>query len=215
MRYDAVIWDWNGTLLDDVALSVRLLNRLLTGHGYAPLEGGLEAYRRVFRFPIAEYYKDVGFDFARTPYEELAEEYMALYEAESTACPLQPHARAVLERLGRLGVRQVVLSASEQAMLERHLARYGLAEGVFAQVLGLSDILGVSKSQRGRSWMARSGIDPARTLMVGDTDHDREAARAMGTDCVLFSGGHQARQVLEGTGAPVIDDLAQLEQILL
>lgn len=215
MGYDAVIWDWNGTLLDDVDFSLKLLNRLLTGHGYAPLSGGLAAYRQVFRFPISEYYKDVGFDFSRTPYEALAEEYMALYEPGSLACPLQPGARQALAALKDAGVVQVVLSATQQEMLHRQLAHYGLAEGTFAQVLGLSNILGVSKARRGREWMAGSGIDPSRALMVGDTDHDWQTARAMGADCVLYARGHQARQVLMATGAPVIDDLALLAGLVL
>ena len=66
-----VIWDWNGTLLDDVALCARLIDTLLTRHGYAPV-GSLEKYRQVFRFPVRAYYEDVGFDFSRHPFDELA-----------------------------------------------------------------------------------------------------------------------------------------------
>ena len=161
MDVTAVIWDWNGTLLDDVAFSAALLNRQLARHGCAPLEGGLAAYRRVFRFPIEEYYRDAGFDLARTPYGQLAEEYMAIYEPESRDCPLQPHARAALEGLRDAGLTQVVLSASEEKLLLRQLAHYGLAEGMFAQVLGLSNILGRSKAEMGRAWMEQSHVDPA------------------------------------------------------
>ena len=57
------LWDWNGTLVNDVALCSQLLNSQLQRHGHAPL-GGVEEYRRVFRFPIEEYYKDAGFDFS-------------------------------------------------------------------------------------------------------------------------------------------------------
>ncbi len=214
MDVTAVIWDWNGTLLDDVAFSAALLNRQLTRHGCAPLEGGLAAYRRVFRFPIEEYYRDAGFDLARTPYGQLAEEYMAIYEPESRDCPLQPHARAALEGLRDAGLTQVVLSASEEKLLLRQLAHYGLAEGMFAQVLGLSDILGRSKAEMGRAWMEQSHVDPARAVMVGDSVHDWEVARAMGTGCVLYSGGHQAREALVATGAPVIDDLLELPGLI-
>ena len=74
------LWDWNGTLVNDVALCSQLLNSQLQRHGHAPL-GGVEEYRRVFRFPIEEYYKDAGFDFSRCPYRQLAAEYMQLYPA--------------------------------------------------------------------------------------------------------------------------------------
>ena len=80
------LWDWNGTLVNDVALCSQLLNSQLQRHGHAPL-GGVEEYRRVFRFPIEEYYKDAGFDFARCSYRQLAAEYMQLYPARLLECP--------------------------------------------------------------------------------------------------------------------------------
>lgn len=45
--FDTVLWDWNGTLLDDAALCCELLNTMLARHGYAPV-GSMEAYRQVF-----------------------------------------------------------------------------------------------------------------------------------------------------------------------
>lgn len=134
------LWDWNGTLVNDVALCSQLLNSQLQRHGHAPL-GGVEEYRRVFRFPIEEYYKDAGFDFARCSYRQLAAEYMQLYPARLLECPLQPHARQVLAALAARGARQVVLSASEQAMLDEQLAHFGLM-GYFEEVLGQSDFYG-------------------------------------------------------------------------
>ena len=52
-------------------------------------------------------------------------------------------------------------------------------------------------------------VRPQRTLMIGDTDHDFFAARAMGADCVLVCGGHQSRQALERCGCPVLENIAQ------
>ena len=57
-------------------------------------------------------------------------------------------------------------------------------------------------------------MDPACAVMVGDSVHDWEVARAMGTGCVLYSGGHQAREALVATGAPVIDDLLELPDLI-
>ena len=202
------LWDWNGTLVNDVALCSQLLNSQLQRHGHAPL-GGVEEYRRVFRFPIEEYYKDAGFDFSRCPYRQLAAEYMQLYPARLLECSLQPHAQQVLAALKARGARQVVLSASEQAMLDEQLAHFGLT-GYFEEVLGLTDFYGRSKVQRGLAWLAASGLEKENAVMVGDTDHDLEVANALGIRCVLFSGGHQPREKLAATGAGVIDDLRSL-----
>ena len=102
-----VIWDWNGTLLDDVALCARLIDTLLTRHGYAPV-GSLEKYRQVFRFPVRAYYEDVGFDFSRHPFDELAAEYMELYTPQSEACGLVPGALDTVRRLREKGLRKTV-----------------------------------------------------------------------------------------------------------
>src|SRR5262249_46428492 len=72
-----VIWDWNGTLLDDVDLCVEIVQGMLERHGLARI--GLAEYQSVFRFPVREYYKDVGFDFAKTPFEAVSEDFMSTY----------------------------------------------------------------------------------------------------------------------------------------
>lgn len=94
-------------------------------------------------------------------------------------------------------------------MLDEQLAHFGLT-GYFEEVLGQSDFYGHSKVQRGLAWLAASGLEKERAVMVGDTDHDFEVAAALGIRCVLFAGGHQPREKLAATGAPVIEDLRQL-----
>lgn len=205
---DTLIWDWNGTLMDDVELCCRLLNELLARHGYPPV-GGIDAYKSIFGFPIEAYYVRAGFDFSRTPYKELAHEYMDLYVPASFACPMTPRAREVLTALKERGVRQVVLSASPVETLRRQAEHYGVTE-YFDELLGLDDVYGVSKTQRGKLWIETSGVDPARTAMVGDSVHDHETASALGVRSVLYSGGHQPRATLAATGARVIDDLREL-----
>ena len=106
-----------------------------------------------------------------------------------------------------------VLSASRRDYLIEQVAARGL-QGYFTELLGLADIYGVSKVQVGKQWLAQSGIAPAACVMVGDTQHDAEVAKALGTKCVLYTGGHQSRARLEAVCPNVIDDLAQLPQLL-
>ena len=58
------------------------------------------------------------------------------------------------------------------------------------------------------------GFDPGQALMVGDTVHDWEVARALGVRCVLCSAGHQPAHTLRATGAAVISSLSQLNECL-
>ena len=56
--------------------------------------------------------------------------------------------------------------------------------------------------------------DPAACVMIGDTQHDAEVAAAIGAKCVLYTGGHQSRALLEAACPHVIDDLALLPDLL-
>lgn len=207
-----IFWDWNGTLLDDVEFTRGCLNSLLERHGY-PQRYSLEAYREVFGFPIEEYYVRVGFDFARHPYPMLAEEFMAEYNAGVPGCPAVAGAESVLRTLQQRGWQQAVLSASRRDYLFEQVAQRGL-KGYFTELLGLSDIYGVSKVSLGLDWLRRTGADPAACVMVGDTDHDAEVARALGAECVLCTSGHQSRARLEAACPHVIDDIRQLPALL-
>ena len=207
-----VIWDWNGTLLDDVALCARLIDTLLTRHGYAPV-GSLERYRQVFRFPVRAYYEDVGFDFSRHPFDELAAEYMELYTPQSEACGLVPGALDTVRRLREKGLRQVILSASRTDILRAQVAARGL-DGYMDALVGIGDIYAKSKVDAGLCWLRESGTDASRALLVGDSTHDFETAQALRAQCVLFAGGHQPEKTLAATGAPVIGRLADMEKYL-
>ena len=142
----------------------------------------MEAYRQVFCFPIETYYRRAGFDFSRHPFAALADEYMRLYTPRSLGCPLQPDACAVLDALRAQGMRQVMLSASKRENLQQQVEHFGLRSR-FDTLLGLSDIYAKSKTEVGLRWLRESGADPARIMMVGDSEHDFEVARALGVRC--------------------------------
>ncbi len=183
-----IFWDWNGTLMDDVDFTHSCLNWMLETHGY-PQRYDLAAYREIFGFPIEEYYIRAGFDFAKHPYAELAERFMEHYNAGVDACPPSAHAAETLAELSRQGWRRSVFRFRRDYLIEQ----------VAARGLGRRAILLIA---------------PAACVMVDDTQHDAEVAKALGTKCVLYTGGHQSRARLEAVCPNVIDDLEQLPQLL-
>ena len=213
MRTDLVLWDWNGTLLDDVALCVDALNRLLARHGYSQ-RYALDSYRKIFGFPVEEYYLRAGFDFTRNSFDELAQSYMLDYVPASAACPLMPGAEQTLSRLQAAGKRQVILSASPIGTLRQQAGQRGLLP-YFDRLLGLGDIYAKSKVELGLRYLQESGFDPARAVMIGDSTHDFEVAQALGVGCVLQSAGHQPPEVLLATGAPVVPGLREAVPLIL
>lgn len=191
--YTHVIWDFNGTILNDVQVGIQCANRLLRAHELPEIPS-VEAYREKFGFPIVDYYKRLGFDFDVLPYADLAVEWVAYYlECKKDAVVFEDVPSA-LKKLKEKGISQLILSATETCMLEGQVRDLGIRE-YFDTLLGLENIQAYSKEEIGKRWI---GEHPeARPLMIGDTDHDSQVAAAMGIDCVLLTCGHQNRETLE------------------
>ena len=202
------IWDWNGTLLDDAPLCLSIMNRMLERRGL-PLIDGLAAYREIFTFPVEEYYRSAGLDLKREAFAGLAEEYIRLYNQEALHCSLCPGARDVLEQLHDWGVRQVIVSASHQEALEEQVESQHI-QAYFSALLGVRDVLGTGKAGLAKAYLQAQNIDKHRVYCVGDTLHDWEVAREMGCTCLLVAQGHQSRQRLAASGAPILDTLKEL-----
>ena len=213
MSTELILWDWNGTLLDDVDLCVDALNHLLAQYGYSQ-HYDLDAYRKIFGFPVEDYYVRAGFDFSRHPFSVLAKSFMEDYLPRATACPLARGAREALDAFARAGLRQVILSASRVEDLEQQVEERGV-RGYFERLLGLGDIYAKSKVEVGQRFLRESGLDPRIAVMIGDSVHDFEVAQAMGVRCVLQSAGHQPAEVLRATGAPVLPGLPEAAAYIL
>ena len=200
-----VLWDWNGTLLDDLTYAIGVRNRTFPAFGL-PRIGSVAEYHRQFTFPVRRYYERAGV--TDETFVAVAHAWMAEYVRGFDAVPLHGDAVEALARFAAAGLRQAVLSATRRDMLESQIARFPI-RAYFTDVLGLSDIYARSKEAVGLDYLARCGVPAASTLMIGDTLHDAEVARAMGTGCVLVARGHQSRETLLTAGVPVMDTLLE------
>lgn len=200
-----VVWDWNGTLLDDVEISLQSINYLLQQEGVPELNS-LEAYRKVFQFPIVEYYEKVGFDFSKTPFFSLADAYVAYYQPRSTQCELQKGAIACLQQLRAKGVHQYIISASNQEYLLKQVSQFSISD-YFEDIIGLDDIHAYSKMELAQHFLTSRNIFGSSTLFIGDSVHDAQVADAASSSCVLIANGHEHRQKLLNTNQEVLDNL--------
>ncbi len=198
-----LIWDWNGTLLDDVSAAVGALNRMLVKRGAQPIT--VEHYRRRFGFPVRPFYAELGVDLAKWDWDEICEDFHNFVLEEPQA--VRADARAALELAASLGFRQGILSALRQDKLEAALAANGFT-GFFDRIFGVDNLDGASKLERGRELMASLGPAAGTPVFIGDTLHDAEVARELGGRCILVSCGHQLPERLTVAGCPVTDTLA-------
>lgn len=211
MKPQLCIWDWNGTLLDDVQVCVDTMNAILGKRALPLLD--LARYREIFTFPVQDYYRAAGLDFDQEPFTALAEEFIVPYNQAALGCGLCEGAREALEQLREWGVRQVIVSASHQDALREQVEAQGIGE-YFEALLGIQDVLGVGKAGLAREYLQSRGIDRNQAWCIGDTLHDFEVAREMGCPCVLVAQGHQSPQRLAKTGAAVVASLCDLPKFL-
>lgn len=207
-----VIWDWNGTLLDDNWLCLEIINQMMSGRGMRTIT--LERYREIFGFPLEDYCRNLGFDFERESYEELSDRFMEVYERRRLECGLQSGAVEVLDAVQRQGVEQSLLSAYRQERLRELVAHYHL-ERFFSAVIGVDNHYGDGKVELGKRRIEEIGLAGEQVLLVGDTLHDLEVARGMGIDCALVSSGHQNRRRLGEGGGRVVGDLKEVEELII
>lgn len=206
-----ILWDWNGTLLDDVDAQVASLNAMLTRRGHRPVTR--QFFCDNFAFPARTFYRLVGMDVPDSEWDALAKEYHDTYHVQSYG--LNRGAFAALELVKRQGAGQSVISALHQFYLDLETNKYGVQQ-FMDHVYGVDNLDGGSKLSRARELLAlfRSTTITSNYnfILIGDSIHDFEVANELGIGCVLFSGGSHSRARLERF-APVGDTLSECVEL--
>jgi phosphoglycolate phosphatase len=207
-----LVWDWNGTLLDDVWLCVESINELLTNRKKPPIS--IAEYKNIFGFPVRDYYERAGFDFKQEKFEHPALEFIDLYTAKSKQCLLNQHGRALLEYFSQLGINQYVLSASETKVLSEILSQHGL-KAYLQSYYGLDNHYANGKLGLAKIMAQELMLAPKETVLIGDTLHDYEVSMELGWKSILYSNGHYSRSRLEDCeSAIIIDNLQEIKQLI-
>ncbi|MBT5956776.1 MAG: HAD family hydrolase [Candidatus Marinimicrobia bacterium] len=212
MKYKHIIWDWNGTLIDDAWLCVEIMNNILLKRGMNSIT--IDDYRENFTFPVRDYYIKLGFDFSVEPFEVCGMEFIHDFKKRKFDASLYTMIESVLDSLSKIGISHSILSAQNQNILDETIIHYQL-QNRFEGVNGLDDHYAHSKVNLGQSWISALSYDPAEVVMIGDTVHDFEVAQAMETDCILMASGHNSRERLEETGVLVLDSPEEITRVLM
>lgn len=205
------IWDFNGTILDDVDVGIASVNEMLSERGL-PLIKSREYYHSVFRFPIIEYYKDLGFDFEREPYEVLAPIWVDLYMKNVKTAKAFDDVISAIKLFKSKGISQIIISATEINMLREQLSSLGIIE-YFDGIFGLDNIHAGSKLAIAKSW--REEHNDGNAIFIGDTDHDVETAKTLGAECFLIARGHQSKEhLIACPSAIVCSDMSEVISLI-
>lgn len=206
-----IIWDWNGTLLDDIDAVVEATNVVFASYDLPPID--LAAFRAGYTRPVwISYERRLGRALDDGEWERLDTAFHDAYHRLMEDCRLAADARRTLDTLAGAGHTQSLLSMWRHERLTVAVRTHGI-EALFRRVDGLRpEQAGGSKADFAVRHLAALGIDPADVIMVGDSIDDALAARHAGARAVLYAGGMQARTDLDRFGAPVIERLSDIQR---
>lgn len=205
VKYTHIIWDWNGTLLNDVSASLASVNDMLALRGKPPMD--IDYYRECISVPIIGFYEKA-FDMENEDYEIIIKQYNEGYLRHLSECNLTDGVTEVIDYFEKNGVKQSVISSSNNNQLIQNVTKYGIFER-FDAVLGADDYYAGSKIERAEKYLENSS-EECRVLVIGDIVHDADMAEKLGADCVLLTSGHENRERLYSAKATVISDVREL-----
>lgn len=207
-NYEYIIFDFNGTILDDVDLCIYILNYMLEEHGYRKVTK--ERYLDIFTFPIIEYYKLAGFDFNKHSFHDLSIEFINMYQQASLKCLIYDGVIELLNKLKQLNKKIILLSASQIDNLLEQTNHFDITK-YFDKILGLDNIQAKSKIDIAKKYFSDNNIDLSKAIMIGDTIHDMEVANELNINSVLIANGHQSYNRLKKIKKEVYRTIKEIE----
>ncbi len=212
MKYTHIIWDFNGTILDDLQIGIDAVNVMLSNRRMPTIDS-IDEYRNKFGFPIKEYYRRCGFNFEKDDYETvLAPEWVAEYKRREPNAGMCTGVISALELFDKLGIKQSVISASASDMLHEQINRLGIG-GYFDSIIGCDNFFAYGKAELCRNYVSTHPND--RFLMVGDSTHDYESAMGAGIDCALVLSGHMSKEELSVCECPLFDNALNFAEYVI
>lgn len=207
-----VIWDWNGTLFDDLPIVVEAVNACLLSRGEPPIDN--VTYRVRFVRPLNLFYEGLlGHPVDDAMLAALDDIFQDAYWDGFESADLRTDARAAVMRVAGRGATQSVASMLWHDMLVPTVKGFGLDEYMLA-LDGNRGTAGETKQEHMVGHVDRlrrmyPGLQHSSMTVIGDITDDARAARAAGVQCVLFDGGSQTRRALEAEGFPVAESLVE------
>ena len=214
MEIENIIFDFNGTILDDLDICYQLLNEMLIMSNHPPVSK--DKYLHIFTFPVYDYYKKAGFNFDKEPkddFKELSSYFVKHYYAQFDSLQVFHDVLFFFkEHYNKYNL--YLLSATKESDLVTVTKKLDIYK-YFKKVMGTNDIYASSKLEIAESYFTKNPIDFNKTMFIGDTLHDNEIAKRFNSISVLIDRGHQAKDVL-ASGNPnyLLNNMDQVISIL-
>jgi len=206
VKYKNIIWDWNGTILDDALIFVDVMNSILSTKNLPHIT--LEQYQDNFDFPISNYYNYLGINDLDS-YNDISNIFIKKYKKKIYVSKMMPGVFQLIKMFHKKKINQFILSASHKNILFKQTKYYKI-NYYMNQVIGLDNYFAKGKKEIGINWLKQSNFIKNECLYIGDTVYDYKISLDMGIDSIMISKGHNSRHRLVEVGANVIDDFKEI-----
>ncbi len=200
-----LIFDWSGTLGNDIDLTIEATNYVLAQYGLPALDK--KQFRDEFQLPYPDYYA------WKTPgakLEDLENFYRYAFDHSSTPVTLIPHAREFMEWCRAQGIRCFALTSMDPKAFDEQCSSLGIKpyfEGIHSGIH--------NKEHYIPRVMAQHGLAPEETAFIGDMQHDIRAAHCAGiTGIGVLTGYNNATQLAESEPELTVPHLGALRALL-
>ena len=211
MKFDYIVWDWNGTIVNDAWVFVDVMNFFLKKKGLP--QTTIDDYKKTFGFPIQNYWKTLGFKFNDKEFNKLNKLFIEEYQKRIFLPKLQPGIVDLIKKINKFKIKQFVLSASENSLLHKSVGFYKI-NYLFEDVLGVDNLNAVGKISLAKVLLKKNNLHLKKTLVIGDTKYDLDVAQALGCMALLVSHGHIEHKRLLDLRVPLVQSVKEIEKFL-
>lgn len=206
-----ILWDWNGTLLNDISICIDAINILLRERSKKEIDE--QTYREIFTFPVRDYYIKAGFDFENEAFEKPAIEFIEQYEKLVINATLFEDVKVILESISNRGYNQMILSAMQQDLLTDMVKEHAI-DHFFSEIIGIENHYAAGKVDNAKKLIAGLDGNAGEIILIGDTIHDHEVGKELGIQVILVARGHQSEERLRNTGSRVVRNFKELMELI-
>ena len=206
-----ILWDWNGTLLNDLNICIDAINILLRERSKKEIDE--QIYREIFTFPVKDYYIKAGFDFEDEDFEKPAIEFINQYEKLVRNASLFDDVRVTLESISKRGYNQMILSAMQHDFLTELVRKHGI-DHFFSEISGIDDHYAAGKVDNAKKLIAGLDGNAGEIILIGDTIHDYEVGDELGIRVILVARGHQSEERLRSTGCELVRSFKEVLELI-
>ncbi len=200
-----IIFDWSGTLVDDLPAVWEATNHVFAQSGIAPLS--LEQFRAEFALPFTGFYQRYT---PHVPMAQLEEWFHGRFREVQDSVEALPHALEFLKFCRARGVRTFVLSTVHQEHFASQNRKVGFESFLDRPYVEIWD-----KREKIHELLAENGLVAAETLFIGDMEHDIETAHHGGVgSCAVLTGYNSVQQLRAARPDVIVEHLGELRVML-